>query len=288
MIGMTSRNLPAWPLVAAVALAALLAGCMFSRLPGEGEPDGTVLPPEIVAAGALRVGVIPGRPPYLDADATAETGFVGLEMRLLAALSAEVGLPLRVQSYPEEAGLFAALRAGDIDLAVPAATEWTILRHAHAPCARHVPTGQRFVVRRAAAAFLTALPQLDRPEIVALAVVATAGAEMAPGLLPKARRETYPDLASALARLAGIDGGVLVTDARTASELARDPQRALAAVFAVQGAESLAWAVRSGDVAWQRWLDRFMAGVRDSGRLAEWWGEIDGDAILGDPAATGG
>jgi len=271
-----------------LALAALLAGCLFTGPPGEGEPDGTVLPPEIVAAGVLRVGVVPGRRPYLDADAAAADGFSGLEMRLLAALSAEVDLPLRLQAFRDEASLFAALRAGDIDLAVPSATEWTILRHAHAPCARHGLTGQRFVVRREAAAFLTALPQLDRPEIVTLAVVGTAGAEMAPRLLPKARRETYPDLALALARLAGIDGGVLVTDARTASELARDPQRGLAAVFAVQGADSLAWAVRSGDVAWQRWLDRFMAGVRDSGRLAEWWGEIDGDAILGDPAATGG
>jgi membrane-bound lytic murein transglycosylase MltF len=208
-------------------------------------------------------------------------------MRLLAALAEETGMPLQLRTFTKETDVFAALRAGDVDLAVPAATDWTIHRHFHTPCARHLATGQRYVVRRESAVFLTAPHQLDRPEITALAVVGTAGAEMVPRLLPKAVPEILPSLNAALARLGQVEGGVLVTDARTAWTLTHAPESRWATVFGVNGLEQLAWAVRADDVEWQVYLDRFMAAMAASGRLSEWVGEFNCNAVHAEPAPAG-
>jgi ABC-type amino acid transport substrate-binding protein len=270
----------------AAALLSLLAGCLLPT-PDADTPNPTVIPPAIAAAGRLRVGIVTDRAPYLFADDTAKSGFSGLEMKLLDALSADTGMPLQLRPFATETDMFAGLRAGDVDLAVPAATDGTILRHFHTPCARHLPTGQRYVVRREAAAFLADPHQLDRPEIVALTVVDTVGAEMCPHLLPRADQETLPSLAAALDRLGQAEGGVLVTDARTAWTLTREPDSRWALVFGVNGPEQLAWAVRSDDIEWQAYLDHFMAGVRVSGRFSDWVGEFNCNAVHAEPGRPG-
>lgn len=289
-MGKDWQLLKSWLAASCIAgLGMLGAGCVFPRPGTAGSAAGMALPAAIAKVGELRVGLIPDRPPYVWPDPADAIGFAGLEMKLLKALATQAGLPLRPRAYANEAELFAALRGGEIDLAVPAASDWTVVRYFHAPCARHLATGQRYLVRREAAAFLTNLEQLDRPGIIVLTVVRTAAAELAGSLLPQARQETFVDLATALQQLAVTTGAVLLIDARTAWALAGDQPNNLAMVFGVYGQEQLAWAVRDAeaDLAWQQYLDQFMAEVQTSGRLAAWLEETDCHALHAESGPPG-
>jgi len=263
----------------------LAAGCAVFG-PGD-NPAPPALPQAIARTGELRVGLIPGRPPYLEVNPADDTGFSGLELKLLKALATTAGLPLRLRSYDTEPELFAALRMGEIDLAVPAASDWTVLRHYHRPCALHQTTGQRCVVRREAGAFLTDPGQLNQSGIITVTVAGTAGAELARTWLPRARHESFPALPQALARLRATDGAVLLTDARQAWELAR-ANADLALVFPIQGVESLAWAVRDDPdgQGWAAYLDYFLAEAQADGRLARWLSETGADLVTSSPGTA--
>ena len=180
-----------------------------------------------------------------------------------------------------------ALLSGEIDLAVPAASDWTVLRHYHRPCALHQTTGQRCVVRREAGAFLTDPGQLNQSGIITVTVAGTAGAELARTWLPRARHESFPALPQALARLRATDGAVLLTDARQAWELAR-ANADLALVFPIQGVESLAWAVRDDPdgQGWAAYLDYFLAEAQADGRLARWLSETGADLVTSSPGTA--
>jgi len=261
---MNSKLIPIFFLWAGILAS---GGCFSSNTDSEGKEP--LLPEYLRVHGEIKVGIGPECPPFLYRK---DGQWQGLEIDLINELAASCNLKTELMVY-NQAELLSALRRGEVDLIAGDYTDWTIIRNFLQPCARHLPTGQRLVVRQDIAVFLSKLDQLNKPEVTVLTVIGSSGAELADDVLPKTTRVSTKDLTSAVERLKKEKGAVLMVSARKAWELSTDPNNNLTTVFALYGSENIAWGIRTGthlrEQAWELYLNHFINRLRENGRLRQ-------------------
>ena len=229
----------------------------------------------------LRVGFSPGPPQLI--SATDDNNINGLEFDLITRFAKENNLLLDTSLYSRDE-LFFALRRGEIDIAVPAATDTIIAENFLLPCAPHLKTGQRVLVNDAVSMFIKDKEQLNSDKVTVLTPVGSTSANFAKEVLPSAHNISLKDIKSCIRRTLTDNGNIMMLDAGDAwtlqskkfvfnpkegPEAGKKVQAKLKVVLPPLTDEEISWAVRSSDKERQKALDLFIQNLKRDGKLQE-------------------
>ena len=229
----------------------------------------------------LRVGFSPGPPQLL--NAADENDLKGLEIDLITLFAKKNNYFLETSVYPRDE-LFFALRRGEIDIAVPAATDTIIAENFLLPCAPHLKTGQRILVNKAVSMFIKDREQLNNDKITVLTPVGSTSANFAKEVLPSAHNISLKDIKSCIRKTLTYNGNIMMLDAGDAwtlqskkfvfnpkegTEAGEKVQARLKVVLAPLTSEQIAWAVRNSDQERMKALNLFIQNLKKNGKLQE-------------------
>ncbi|NOY74886.1 MAG: transporter substrate-binding domain-containing protein [Kiritimatiellaeota bacterium] len=240
---------------------------------------------------SLRVGVAVGKPPLAYRNAFGE--LVGSEVELIRRFGERRDIQLTLIEY-DSGDIFIALRRGDIDIAVSAATEDEIASRFLAICAPHGRTGQRLVANAEIAPFIIDLKQIDNDNVRVYSVAGSASARFAKRFFKSADVASLESVEECVEKVLRDNGCVFLTDETTAFELlkkrneprktaaedaktaeqnkkpvngggsGRQSKPVLALVLGRLTDERIAWAVRRSDAKLKKMLDDFVVDLNEA------------------------
>ena len=240
------------------------------------------------APGGKGVDEIPGiekiikvgfsvRVPQLAAENNGKRG--GLEIDLINYFAEKYNFIVELSQYQQGELLF-ALRRGEIDIAIPSATDAEIKENFLLPCAKHLRTGQRILVNKKVSLFIKDLSQVNCDDITVNTVASSPSAEYAKKILPLCRQASYADLQSCIKKTAkNTSNIILLNPVDSAVLLASGAGGDLKAVLSPQGEEYICWAVRRSDSDWKKMLDEFAEIAKKDGVIKNLIDKNDADVI---------
>ncbi len=239
----------------------------------------------------LRVGFAESAPQLLGKDD--KGNLTGLEADLLNLFAKENGLLLDTFLYSREE-LFFALRRGEIDIAIPGASDTVILANFLAPCAPHFKTGQRVLVDEAISMYITDKSQLDNENVTVLTVVGSVSSNFAKKIFSETKLISLKDMPSCISRVFKGKGNIILSNAPDAWILKSTRQTLvfpgnksggktrevrLKTILPPLTDEQLCWTVRRKDVKLKEFLDAFMLTQKNNGNLEDLIEKNNADAI---------
>jgi membrane-bound lytic murein transglycosylase MltF len=145
-------------------------------------------------------------------------GLAGAEIELIRKFTKTRDMRLTLSEYPKE-DLFIALRRGDIDIAIPSATEEEIAARFLSPCAAHSETGQRLVANANVAPYITELKQIDNPNVRVYSVTGSTSARFAKKFFQAADVASLESIEQCVKKVLNDNGCLCLTDEVTANIL---------------------------------------------------------------------
>ena len=255
------------------AMLYLTHGCVSEK---------TVIPSPSDRDAILRVGLtLEGAPQLVSTDTT--DSIQGLEAELITMFAKNNNYLLETSIYSRTELLF-ALRRGEIDIAIPAATDTYISENFLQPCAPHLKTGQRILVNDAISMFIKDKNQLNDEKVTVLTPVGSTSANFVKKVIPNARHISLRDLKSCIKKALTNNGHIIMLDADKAWQLqskkftmnsnaGKGTKKAIKSTLKIVlpplTDEQISWAVRRDDINRKNTLNAFIKKLERNGQLKE-------------------
>ena len=229
----------------------------------------------------LRIGVTDGPKQLVGTDG--KGNYTGLEIELLNILAKQSGCLPEFTKYSKEELIF-ALRRGEIDIAVPCATDAEIRDQFLLPCAPHLKTGQRIIAGASVAMYIKSPEQLNSADITVLTVADSVSANLAKSVFPAAEKISLRTAKMCLDRLKHKTGNVFMLDACRAYMVKkhfdnRKEEQAIKVILPPLTDEHICWALRRSDTARCTWLNNFINELRGKSILQDLIEKYNADII---------
>ena len=266
-------NRKKWLLLSLLAVVYTNQGCVSEKITISENPEKDAI---------LRVGLtLDGSPQFVS---TANDGSLqGLEAELITMFAKKHNYLLETSIYSRIELLF-ALRRGEIDIAIPAATNTYISENFLQPCAPHLKTGQRILVNDAISMFIKDKNQLNDEKVTVLTPVGSTSANFAKKVIPDAQHISLRNIESCIKKALTNNGYIIMLDADKAWKLqskkfilnsnankgtGKDIKSTLKVVLPPLTNEQISWAVRRDNIKRKNSLNAFIKELEKNGKLKE-------------------
>ena len=230
------------------------------------EPVAPVLD-RILEKGELVVGTAGSMPPLN--MTTKEGEIIGLEADLAGAISAGMGVKLRLEAMPFSE-LLGALEAGKIDMILSGMTMTPGRNLKVAFVGPYYISGKAFLTKNKKIASAKHTSEIDSPDNTLVALKGSTSQHFVEGVLPKAKLVTTKDYDEAVKMVLQDKVTALVADYPICVvSVFRYPDKGLASVMTPFTYEPIGIALPANDPLLVNWMQNFLNAIEDSGQLKQ-------------------
>jgi polar amino acid transport system substrate-binding protein len=242
---------------AIVLAAALVCGSAAAAVPAASPTLA-----RIQQRGELRIGLEAGYMPLEMIDKRGE--IIGFDIDLGRLMARKLGVKLKVVNQSWD-GIIPALLTDKFDVTFGGMTITPERAQRVDFSDPYLTIGQTVLLNKRLAGTVKTVQDLDRPEYTVLSKLGTTGDIAARKQFKRAKLRTFEHQAEATIEVQNGRADGLVYDLPFNAVMAARYPDSLAHLKEPFTREELGWAIRQGDPAMRRWLNEFLAGLRQDG-----------------------
>ena len=249
----------------ATRLLAFALALLCSNSFGADAPAQSPALQQIRARGELRIGLEAGYMPFEMLDKGGE--LIGFDIDLAKRMARRLGVKLTVVNQGWD-GIIPALLTGKFDVLMGGMTITPERAKSVDFCDPYVTIGQTILLNKKLAGTVKGYQDLDQPQFTVLAKLGTTGEIAARKAFKRAQIRVFEHQADAAIEVRNGRADAFVYDLPFNLVLAAQFPGSLVHLKEPFTREDLGWAIRRGDPAFRRWLDAFLAGLKQDGTYA--------------------